>query len=391
MPVDSWSRAHRTPGNNEKFAAYASRLRVFACNHSLASAVASFSYQSDRAWTELDSQLTRPVNDPRRNAFHYMRVTSNLLLPFLSAINRRSQFTILIFHRVLERQDPVRSDLDSRAFESILATVAKHFRVLPLTEAIQRWQNNDLPGNSLSITFDDGYSDNFHIALPVLHRLGLPATFFVATGFLNGGWMWNDGVIEAVAQTQESVLDLSPLGLGLYRVATVEDRKKAIVSIIPKLKYRNKEERISAAGRILNIAAVDPPNGLMMGKDEVRLLHRSGMEIGGHTVDHPILATLEDAEAFRQIKDNKDRLEELLGRRITMFAYPNGKPGTDYGPQHKNMVRDAGYSAAVSTVWGCANERSDAYELPRFTPWDRSPSLFTLRLIRQCIKCRYAR
>ena len=70
------------------------------------------------------------------------------------------------------------------------------------------------PARALAITFDDGYADNATVAAPILLRLGLPATFFVATGFLDGGRMWNDTVIEAVAPRRGPVLDLAPLGLG---------------------------------------------------------------------------------------------------------------------------------------------------------------------------------
>jgi peptidoglycan/xylan/chitin deacetylase (PgdA/CDA1 family) len=105
------------------------------------------------------------------------------------------------------------------------------------------------------------------------------------------------------------------------------------------------------------------------------------VEIGGHTVSHPILARTDDAVAYREIADNKDDLEGLLGERLRFFAYPNGKPGEDFAPVHAEMARRLGYQAALTTRRGVASAATDPYWLPRFTPWDRTPTRFGLRLL----------
>jgi hypothetical protein len=90
---------------------------------------------------------------------------------------------------------------------------------------------------------------------------------------------------------------------------------------------------------------------------------------------------LHSATALAEIADGKHRLEEIIGAPVTLFAYPNGKPGQDYAAEHVRMVREAGFSAAVSTAAGVAAEGSDLFQLPRFTPWDRKPAAFALRLL----------
>ncbi len=120
----------------------------------------------------------------------------------------------------------------------------------------------------------------------------------------------------------------------------------------------------------------------MMREEQVRELHAAGMEIGAHTVTHPILLNTAPDAARREIVESGRRLAEIVRQPIRLFAYPNGKPGVDYGPEHVAMVRDAGYAAAVSTGWGVATAQSDRFQLPRFTPWDRTPGRFALRLIR---------
>jgi hypothetical protein len=78
---------------------------------------------------------------------------------------------------------------------------------------------------------------------------------------------------------------------------------------------------------------------------------------------------------------SKQRLEALIGRKVELFAYPNGKPDTDYTSAHVQLAREAGFTAAVSTGWGTATSRSDIFQIPRFTPWDRSGLRYALRLV----------
>jgi peptidoglycan/xylan/chitin deacetylase (PgdA/CDA1 family) len=106
------------------------------------------------------------------------------------------------------------------------------------------------------------------------------------------------------------------------------------------------------------------------------------MQIGAHTVSHPILTRTDRAEARREIAGSKAALENLLEDRINLFAYPNGKPGRDYLPEHAALVRELGFDAAVSTAWGVADNHSDAFQIPRFTPWDKSRTRFALRALR---------
>jgi peptidoglycan/xylan/chitin deacetylase (PgdA/CDA1 family) len=91
---------------------------------------------------------------------------------------------------------------------------------------------------------------------------------------------------------------------------------------------------------------------------------------------------LGDAEAFDEIVTGKRRLETILGETIDFFAYPNGKPGRDYLTSHRSMVEKAGFTAAVTTAPGVARGGADLFQIPRFTPWDRSKWRFGVRMLR---------
>jgi peptidoglycan/xylan/chitin deacetylase (PgdA/CDA1 family) len=110
------------------------------------------------------------------------------------------------------------------------------------------------------------------------------------------------------------------------------------------------------------------------------------MEIGAHTINHPILATLDEKEARAEIVGGKRRLEDITGAPVSLFAFPNGKPGRDYGPRDVDLVKKAGFAAAVSTISGVANRSSDLFQLPRFGPWDRNPRRLGVRLLLNCAR-----
>jgi peptidoglycan/xylan/chitin deacetylase (PgdA/CDA1 family) len=123
------------------------------------------------------------------------------------------------------------------------------------------------------------------------------------------------------------------------------------------------------------------PNDLMMSTHQLRALHAAGMEIGGHTVNHPILATLSDADARREIQQCRQTLQGLIGASVDTFAYPNGRPTADYERRHVDMVAEAGFTGAVTTAVGVAGAESNHFELPRYTPWNRTELAWALRFV----------
>ncbi len=294
----------------------------------------------------------------------------------------RASLSVLIFHRVLPEPDPLFPlEMHARQFDAVCAWLASWFNVLALDEAVTRLKNGTLPARAACLTFDDGYADNLQVALPILQRHGLCATFFIATGFLDDGRMWNDSVIETLRSCSLSQLDLSALELGRHTLGTIEDRRAAIATLIADLKYRPLNERVALTEQISRMAQVALPQDLMLRSPQVKTLRQAGMQIGAHTVSHPILARLTPAQAHQEIAGGKLYLEQLLGERISLFAYPNGKPGEDYSPDNVAQVRSLGFDAAVSTQWGASSLGSDVFQIRRFSPWDSSKQRFGLRLL----------
>ena len=137
------------------------------------------------------------------------------------------KLTILIYHRVLEHADPCQQDeIDRGVFSWQMRELAQNFSVIRLGEAVDRLREGTLPPRAACITFDDGYADNVSVALPILQQYKLCATFFIATGFLDGGRMWNDSLIEAVREAEAGTLNLAGSNLGVYEITDADSRRK---------------------------------------------------------------------------------------------------------------------------------------------------------------------
>ena len=291
-----------------------------------------------------------------------------------------SRLLILYYHRVLDEPDPLLPGvIDRGSFDAQMRIVAKCFRPRKLCDAVNELVSNSLPPRTISITFDDGYADNCSVALPVLSKYGVPATFFIATGYLDGGRMWNDTVTESIRQATGRRLAIPGLAEQSISIETTEDRVSAARRVIHHLRELTPEERDRRANAMAEMVGADLPNDLMLSSDQLLSLHRAGMEIGAHTVTHPILCSLAIDQARMEIESSRTRLSQVTGVDIVGFAYPNGRPGVDYDQDHVDIVKRAGFAYAVSTRRGTGASDSDVLQLPRHDPWNQTPFKFGLR------------
>ncbi len=279
--------------------------------------------------------------------------------------------------------------MHAQRFRQLCNWLKAWFDVLPLDEAVRRLKAGTLPTRACAITFDDGYADNHDVALPILRAAGLPATFFVSTGFLNGGRMWNDTLIETIRGCRLSAIELggTPAAmLGRLELGVSPDsRRREIARVLKSVKYLDHEQRLACVNAIAARAQTELPSDLMMSSAQVHALYTNGMQIGAHTVSHPILAGLSDEQAGWEVAESRQVLQEITGATVSLFAYPNGKPGADYSERCTQIVRELGFEAAVSTQWGAAKQGDDYFQIPRFTPWDRSRWRFAARMQRNLV------
>jgi peptidoglycan/xylan/chitin deacetylase (PgdA/CDA1 family) len=214
------------------------------------------------------------------------------------------------------------------------------------------------------ITFDDGYRDNFTTALPILRELGVPAAFFIPTGYLQAPRLpWWDHVACATKRTRAARLalerspgDPSPLAIDLGTSPSDAERTAAIMTVIRAFLDGTIPDPTWFLDQLDRQAEVDVDSetrgrALFMGWDEARQLLAAGMAVGSHGHAHVALAGLDDDAQRRELAGSKATLEEMLGREVPAIAYPFGWPGT-FTARTTELAAEAGYSLAFSSLEG---------------------------------------
>lgn len=295
----------------------------------------------------------------------------------------RGRLCIVNYHRILEARDPLlENEPDVATFDEHMKMLADCFNVMSLDAALAALRQQRMPPRAVCITFDDGYRSSYELALPVLQKYGLTATVFVTSGYVDSQRnMWNDRIVEAVRALPETTLDLRSAGSGMFPLRSVADRCTAVRDLTQQAKYLPPTERMALIEQLEAVSG-SQAQPLMLSTDMVRGLHRAGIEIGAHTVSHPILTSLEDAAALEEIAGSKRALEAMTGHPVRYFAYPNGKAGLDFDQRHVAMAKQAGFAAAFTTATGPVSAGQDYYTLPRSRPWDATTFFYMLRLLR---------
>ncbi|MDP2559549.1 polysaccharide deacetylase family protein [Psychrobium sp. 1_MG-2023] len=294
-----------------------------------------------------------------------------------------NRLSILIYHQVLEREDPFRSDLPTAfLFKQQMALIKQYFTPLGLDEALELLAKKKLPANSIVVTFDDGYVNNLQIAAPILKSLNIPATVFVATAFTDGENMWNDNIIDLIAFDGICEFDFSSIGLGVHQVSNQQQRLSLINSTLEALKYVPYQERASRVKEIMMAHQFENASSKMMNWAQLEQLNEYGVSIGAHTDEHPILAVLESEQQQQQIERNIEKLSQLpYVRSPLLFAYPNGRFGEDYNDQTMSLLSKLAIPFAVTTHAGVSSPTTDPLQLPRYTPWHKSLWKFHMQLL----------
>lgn len=305
------------------------------------------------------------------------------LLSSAGKIVSKGKLSILIYHQVFSERDPMRaSEPDAATFRWQMELVKKYFHPLSVSAALSHIEHDTLPRNAVCITFDDGYLNNLEVAAPILKALEIPATVYVATAFSFGENMWNDRLIDLVAANEITTLTLGAFNEDSIELGDINHRVSIAHNLIRKTKYLPFQQRKTLIDELYLENQISERPRKMLSSEQLKQLQESGIEVGAHTVNHPILKVLDKTEQFAQIQQSKQALEQMIGCKVTGFAYPNGKVDVDYNQATRAMVEEVGFDYAVSTNWGISNKQTDKFQLKRFTPWDKTPLKFHLRLIR---------
>ncbi|HEU0175684.1 MAG TPA: polysaccharide deacetylase family protein [Blastocatellia bacterium] len=276
---------------------------------------------------------------------------------------------ILTYHRFSADEGEGDGKTPACQFAKQLEYLTAYYDVVPLSRMVERiTARAPLPSRMAAITIDDGYRDAYEIAYPLLRRYGVSATLFVVTEFANRqAWIWTDKTRfltqQAAPQRLTMKIRKSEMRLDLNGATSRRNASEHINSIIKRLPDDLKEETINSLSLTLDVAIprTPPEEFSSVTWDQARKMRANGVEIGSHTLTHPILTKVGDERLQRELRDSKSQLEEVLGHQVDLFCYPNG----DNDERVQREVARAGYRAAVTVVNGLNRRGDDPLTLRR--------------------------
>lgn len=263
---------------------------------------------------------------------------------------------ILMYHNFSGPQGTDPNALNVEGIRRQFTYLRRHFQVVPLLQlAEQVASGRKLDRHMVALTIDDGRRSCYEFLFPLLKEFGLPATFFVVSSFIRGeDWIWTDKVVWLSEQSRLPE-ELVPGQLdGIFRS-------------LNQMRPKERNARIETMAKSIGVAipSTAPEKYMPCSWSELREMADSGLvEIGSHSVTHPILSSVTDEESWDELTRSRAQIEEGMGRTVNCFCYPNGMPG-DYRASQVRQVEEAGYACSVIAEFGMVNRRSDRYRLPR--------------------------
>jgi peptidoglycan/xylan/chitin deacetylase (PgdA/CDA1 family) len=280
---------------------------------------------------------------------------------------------VLALHRVLPEAEARRSfqpaiTITDKIFEELLVLLHQEFHVVSLAQLLA--QPEDLEGRQrVALTFDDGWSDTFAYAFPLMLRYRVPATVFLCPGLMRDGatipeerfariWQW----CEAHHHLELLLQDLRKWGLS---GGNSHDRRTWSAPL-RRLAIDAKTLMLSHLETAYNVPGCESRR--IMTWDEARIMQRSGITFGSHTMHHSTLSAEQPAELEKELLESRWEIESELGASVRWLAYPNGA----YNSRVIEIARKAGYSHCFTTEEGGLRRSANPFAIPRINIDDAS-------------------
>lgn len=285
------------------------------------------------------------------------------------------QLLIVMYHGILPKRRAWDHwcQIPADEFRWQIEYLKRHYEVLPLSEIVsRRLDGNPLPRRCAAITFDDGLRNNFEVAFPILRDLNVPATMYLATGYVGtDNLLWQDRLFAEIQSFKSMKLDLSSHNLGIHQWDNATARQQAFDTLLAefkKLPVDQKDHALADVCRQTANAGLQNPTRLdfqLMSWDNAAQMLDSGLiEIGPHTVNHELLSRLSDDQVHSEIVDSHDAVLRNLGTSSPTFAFPNGTKA-DFDHRVFSTLKACGIPAAVTTVSGLNRSSQSLLELKR--------------------------
>jgi peptidoglycan/xylan/chitin deacetylase (PgdA/CDA1 family) len=296
----------------------------------------------------------------------------------LNAANRdlrRSSVVVLAYHGVISddyADHPLRSFnmVTVTEFRRHLMEIVRLFTPISMDD-FRAWfrGGRELPRKPVLVTFDDGYRNNLLHAVPLLKEMGVPATFFIPTGYIGDDrLLWPTEVFCRAYYWPGQRMPL-PRGEEIIVPQTHSARTAFAAALESACKQLSAADCMKYLARLRAECALvlDEAAGEMFGFldwDGVRELRKSGFEVGAHTVEHVIVSRVDHAQLVHELRASKATIENEIRSDCPCFAYPDGKT-YDITPAAMRAAADAGYEVAFCIMDGICRRSANPMVLDR--------------------------
>ncbi len=276
----------------------------------------------------------------------------------------QNDLRILAYHRVMPLPDPQTFNFDlelistsPERFREQMQLLKKNFRPTRLTDVVAALDAGEsLPPDTVVVTFDDGYDDNYRIAYPILREIGVPATFFVSTGHIDSGRPFAyDWLAHMILCSGAPRLSLPELDIDLTMPSSRSERRLLVGRILLEMKGLGALEQSAMITRLERDwhmpGDVGPADCRPMTWTQLREMQAAGFEIGSHGVHHRMLAKLPQQDMESEIRQSKAALVRELGITTALMSYPVGGDRAFNGSVME-ATRRAGFQLAVCYICG---------------------------------------
>ncbi len=342
--------------------------------------------------------------------FIYYSGLLKLFMTVRAVLLKKNSGIILLYHRVVDLENYHRQNYQSQPgivvsktmFEKQVAFLLNKHVIISLEKLVDSIKGKSrLPLNSIVITFDDGWRDNYQNAFPILKKLKIPGTIFLSTGFIGTSEIfWPEKTLYLIRNIIRSGNSerLSP-------VEAVPDDAVSLINDIILSGNRSFEENTEAliarmkefldSERDIILNALERHAGGPRESDEndrsilnwaeISEMKEAGITFGSHGVTHSIFTKVDELRITEELTRSRNEIREKTGERFTPLSYPNG----NYNDRVIEIAKDLEYDCALTVESGYVGLSSDLFRLKRVNLHDNdsrgirgrfSPALFACRI-----------
>ncbi len=283
---------------------------------------------------------------------------------------------ILMYHSVMPEPDAYSDSLggiihSESAFRAQMELLSRDYHPLRLDEVVDLLKSRkDLPRRSVVVTFDDGYTDNSEVAMPILNQLGIPATFYVTVECVEQQKLpWPSRL--RLAFRKAKLRAWTDSRAKSWQLDDSDSRERAYLASCDaccQLSGKAQEDFVNRIEEQLQASTPGDSSSLMMSYDQVRSLAQHGHNVGSHTMTHPNMAYIPEQDAEAELAESKQHLERELNMTIKHFSYPCPAMSPHWNEKTVAQSRTVGYDSAVTTNGGVTRCGDNPLSLKRIRP-----------------------